>query len=144
MNTSSFRNTALALICLSSMAHATDTTPPTLSIPQTWIEKSGGAFTFKLMLDPQDNVGVDRIEFRSALNTTGAVPANVSWDYYPWDRGVPLQDTFICSAVSIEVRAKDAAGNISAVQRRTFKAPFPVTAPPNLEPKFGGSLNFPV
>lgn len=133
------RIAALALLCLVQSAHAVDTTPPTLTIPQTWIEKSGSFFYFKMNLDPQDETGVDKIEFRSALNSTAALPANAPWSWYPWTRGQPFEIGFNCTSVVFEIRSKDAAGNVSPLQRRTFKAPFPITTAPNLDPMFGPS-----
>lgn len=129
----------LAVSCclvVSHKAQALDTTPPALNIEQTWIEKAGSVYHFKMNLDPQDNVGVDKIEFRTALNTTAAMPANAPWDQHPWTRGEAFDEGFICTAIVIEIRAKDAAGNASPLQRRTFKAPFPVSLAPNVDPKF--------
>lgn len=125
----------LALLAASTV-RAVDTTPPTLLIRQSWIEKIGGAYHFKMNLDPQDDVGVDRLEFRTALNTTAPLPANKPWSVYAWNRGQPFDEIFVCTAIVIEIRAVDAAGNASPLQRRTFKSPFPVSAPPNLDPVF--------
>ncbi|MCB1093140.1 MAG: hypothetical protein KDL87_16495, partial [Verrucomicrobiae bacterium] len=127
-----------------------DTIPPTLDITHTWIEKVGKASYFKMLLDPQDETGlhpgtipddqIRNIEFRSVLNSTAPIPGDGGWNKWPWIRGEPFSIGFNCKAIVIEVRAVDAAGNKSPVQRRTFKTPFPYGTPPNLEPRFPGIL----
>ncbi len=121
----------------SSIANAVDTTPPTLDITHTWIEKrpyyDGKTYSwFSMYLDPRDETGmaVDNILFRSALNTS-TIPANQPWQWMPWTRGERFEIGFICSSCVIEIRARDAAGNLSAVQKRVFTSPFPYTTAPN-------------
>src|SRR3569623_932304 len=137
----------LACLALCDIAAAQDTTPPTLTIRQTWIVKSGTAYHFKMLLDPQDNVGVNKIQFRTALNTTAAIPDSAPWYDYDWNpsmKGMVFDEGFICTAIVIEVRATALAGKASVPQRRTFQAPFPITTAPNLEPKFNPiQLTFP-
>lgn len=122
-----------------------DTIPPTLNITHAWIEKVGSITHFKMLLDPQDETGLpatgpgsSAIWFRSKLNTTTALPANTTWNIWPWQRGVPLDLPFNCSSIVIEIVARDAAGNQSPLQRRTFKTPFPYTTAPNLDVKLSG------
>jgi len=113
-----------------------------LDITHAWVEKTGSIYHFKLMLDPRDETGFNpnsTIVFRSQLNTTAALPASAPFQYYPWQRGVPMDIAFNCTAIVIEVEARDAAGNKSVLQRRTFKAPFPISPEPNLNPRFGST-----
>ncbi len=136
-----------AFVAFSSLAKAVDTTPPTLNITHAWIEKVGSVVHFKMLLDPQDETGFSplvgppptntpgrTIEFRSKLNSTAALPANTPWNTapYPWIRGQPFDIPFNCTSVVFELRAVDAAGNVSPLQRRTFASPFPFSPPPNL------------
>jgi uncharacterized repeat protein (TIGR01451 family) len=118
-------------------AKAVDTTPPTLNITHTWIEKrpyyDGKIYSwFSMYFDPRDETGmaVDNILFRSALNTS-TIPANQPWQWMPWTRGERFEIGFICTSCVIEIRAQDAAGNLSAVQKRVFTSPFPYTTAPN-------------
>ena len=125
----------LLLALFATLAKAADTTPPTLTITRTWIEKMGTRSNFKMLLDPQDETGFapipgTSIQFRSHLNNTAPVAAGTAWNTYPWQRGVPFSIGFTCTACVIEVRAIDAAGNVSPLQRRVFKSPFPYTAAP--------------
>ncbi|MEQ1749509.1 MAG: VCBS repeat-containing protein, partial [Prosthecobacter sp.] len=139
-----------AFLAFSLGAKAVDTTPPTLNITHTWIEKVGTVVHFKMLLDPQDETGFSplvgpppgntpgrTIEFRSKLNSTAALPANTPWNAfpYPWIRGEPFDVPFNCTSVVFELRAVDAAGNVSPLQRRTFASPFPFSPPPNLRPQ---------
>lgn len=125
---------------------AVDTTPPTLNILNTWCEKEGTKTHFKMLLDPRDETGFEpfqAIEFRSKLNSTAPLPANTPWNAarYPWVRGQPFDIPFTCTSVVFELRAVDAAGNVSPLQRRTFKAPFPYrSAPPTLTPMLATSV----
>ncbi|MBL9151910.1 MAG: VCBS repeat-containing protein [Verrucomicrobiales bacterium] len=123
-----------------------DTIPPTLNITHTWMEKAGKVTFFKMLLDPQDETGFDpglsednpktAIEFRSVLNSTAPIPGNGGWQKWAWQRGIPFSVGFNCTSIVIEVRAVDAAGNKSPLQRRTFRVPFPYGPGPNLEPRF--------
>lgn len=135
---SKIRSCLVVLAAFSSLVRAEDTTPPTLDVTQAWIEKVGAVYHFKLMLDPWDETGLPAspLEFRSKLNTTAALAANTPWLEYPWQRGEPMDLAFNCTAIVIEVRVKDAAGHYSPLQRRTFQAPFPLSTPPNVYPKF--------
>lgn len=139
----------LALLILTSQARATDTTPPTLAILNTWCEKEGTKTHFKMFLEIRDETGLPSfptsqmdptaLEFRSALNTTNPPPASAAWNKWPWRRGEAFDIPFTCTAVSFEFRARDAAGNYTPVQRRTFKSPFPYTSgPPALTPMVMG------
>ncbi|GEP42142.1 FG-GAP repeat domain-containing protein [Brevifollis gellanilyticus] len=133
------------LLCLSSV-HAADTTPPTLNVQHTWMEKIGGITHFKMLLDPRDETGfaaLAGIEFRSKLNSTAALPDSTPWNAYPWIRGQPFDIPFNCTSVVFELRARDAAGNVSPLQRRTFASPFPYSTPPNTMAKFGGKFAYP-
>lgn len=136
------------LVAITSLARAVDTTPPTLDITHTWIEKVGSVVHFKMLLDPQDETGFGQfptgtaIQFRSKLNSTAALPANTAWNDYPWIRGEPFDIPFNCTSVVFELRAKDAAGNVSSLQRRTFASPFPFSPPPNLTPQITSGDQF--
>lgn len=134
----------LALSLVAEVAIAVDTTPPTLKILNTWCEKEGTRTHFKMYLDIRDDTGLvqyNTLEFRSALNTTNPPPAAATWNNYPWIRGQAFDIPFTCTAVSFEFRARDAAGNYCAVQRRTFKAPFPyLSGPPTLTPRLATSV----
>lgn len=134
--------TTFVLASLSATASAVDTTPPTLDVPHAWIEKTGSIFHFRMLLDPKDDVGFDPLHtlyFRSALNTTAALPDSKPWLEADWKRGVPFEQNYNCTAIVVELKVKDAAGNFSPMQRRTFKAPFPLSSPPSLNPKFGNT-----
>ena len=136
----------LAMIALAgSPASADDTTPPSLSVPHAWVEKIGTKYAFKLLLDPQDETGVDKIQYRSKINSTLALPDATPWLDWAWQRGTPLMVQVPTTSKSfvIEVRALDAAGNPSPLQRRAFASPFPVSVAPNLEPKFVADRLFP-
>lgn len=137
---------ALVVMFLPCLVHAVDTTPPTLSITHSWVEKVGNVIRFKMILDPRDDIGFEpfqAIEFRTKLNSTAAIPASVPWNEvrYPWVQGQPFDIGFNCTSLVVELRAVDAAGNRSALQRRTFASPFPFSPAPNLEPKFGGTVS---
>ncbi|MBL9114266.1 MAG: DUF11 domain-containing protein [Verrucomicrobiaceae bacterium] len=125
----------LILIALTSFVSAVDTTPPTLDITHTWIERAGTRSNFKMLLDPQDETGLamDAIVFRSALNTS-TIPASNPWQWMPWKRGEPFVLGFTCTSCVIEIRARDAARNLSPVQKRFFQAPFPYSTKVNLVP----------
>ena len=136
-----------ALITLTSVARAVDTTPPTLDITHTWIEKAGTISRFKMLLDPKDETGLlpmtfgtpippnNTIWFRSALNNPNANLSAVAWNMWPWQRGVPFEISFTCTACVIELQARDAAGNVSPVQRRVFSSPFPYSTAPDTSVK---------
>lgn len=138
---------ALILIAFTSVVRAVDTTPPTLNITHTWIEKAGTRSNFKMLLDPKDETGLlpltfgtpipanNTIWFRSALNNPNANLSAVAWNMWPWQRGVPFEIGFTCTACVIELQARDAAGNASAVQRRVFASPFPYSAAPDTSVK---------
>ncbi|MDB6116460.1 MAG: hypothetical protein JWO08_241, partial [Verrucomicrobiaceae bacterium] len=146
-----FSFTALRLMCamVASMAvtqaiAAPDTTAPTLSITHTWIAKSGTKFAFNLLLDPRDETGINQVQHRFKINSTVALPDTTPWiNISPWMRGQPLVITQACTSIVIEVRALDVAGNASPIQRRIFKAPFPLSSAPNFETKFVGEKVFP-
>lgn len=133
-----------ALLTFGQLAHAVDTTPPTLDITHTWIEKrpyyDGKTYSwFSMYLDPRDETGmaVDNILFRSALNTS-TIPAtgpSSQWNWMPWTRGERFEIGFICTSCVIEIRARDAAGNLSPIQKRYFASPFPYSPAPNLTPQ---------
>jgi hypothetical protein len=141
------------LAAFTSLAHAVDTTPPTLSITHTWIEKEGAVSRFKMLLDPKDETGLlpltppnppsapppanNTIWFRSALNNANANLSASPWNMWPWQRGIPFDIGFNCSACVIELQARDAAGNASAVQRRVFQSPFPYSSAPDTDVKLG-------
>lgn len=145
-----------ALVAFSSVALAVDTTPPTLNITHTWIEKVGTRSNFKMLLDPKDETGLlpntfatppsqnhpsnNTIWFRSALNNPNANLSSVAWNWWPWTRDVPFEIGFTCTACVIELQARDAAGNVSAVQRRVFSSPFPYTTAPDTGVKLRLSL----
>jgi len=112
-----------------------DTTPPTLDIPFVWAQKAGAAHAFHLLLDPRDNVGIQKIQVRSKINSTASLPDSTPWVDKPWQNGEPLVVTFTCSSIVIEVRALDAAGNASSLQRRIFASPIPLSTAPNLSAK---------
>ncbi|MBL9145957.1 MAG: VCBS repeat-containing protein [Verrucomicrobiaceae bacterium] len=140
---------ALTLLVLTSFVHAVDTTPPTLNITHTWIEKAGTRSNFKMLLDPKDETGLlpvtfgtppptnNTIWFRSALNNPNANLSALPWNWWPWQRGVPFEIGFTCTACVIELQARDAAGNASAVQRRVFQSPFPYSTAPDTDVKLG-------
>ena len=141
-----------ALVAFTSVARAVDNTPPTLNITHTWIEKAGTRSNFKMLLDPKDETGLlpvtfgtpipanNTIWFRSALNNPSANLSAVAWNMWPWERGVPFEIGFTCTACVIELQARDAAGNASAVQRRVFSSPFPYSTAPNTSVKLELSL----
>jgi hypothetical protein len=116
-----------------------------LDIQHTWVEKISGKTYFKMLLDPKDDVGFTpsaAIQFRSKLNSMAALPDNTPWNTYPWVRGTPFEVTYNSTSVIFEVRAIDAAGNVSPLQRRTFASPFPLSTAPNLDPKLVSALPF--
>lgn len=127
-----------AFLTLSQLVHAVDTTPPTLEITHTWIEKQGAYSRFKMFLDPQDETElpgqIGTIFFRSALNTS-TIPASQPWQMMPWLRSEPFDIGFNCTSCVIELRVKDSAGNYSPVQKRTFSSPFPYSPEPNQRPQ---------
>lgn len=139
----------VALLAFAPALRAADTTPPTLTITHTWIEKQGTRSNFKMHLDPKDETGLlpltfgtppptnNTIWFRSALNNPNANLSAVAWNWWPWQRGVPFEIGFTCSACVIELQARDAAGNVSATQRRVFQSPFPYTSAPDTDVKLG-------
>ena len=139
----------LILIALTSFVSAVDTTPPTLKITHTWIEKAGTRSNFKMLLDPADETGLlpqtfgspppanNTIWFRTALNNPNANLSALAWNWWPWQRGTPFEIGFTCTACVIELQARDAAGNASAVQRRVFQSPFPYTSAPDTDVKLG-------
>ena len=112
-----------------------DTTPPTLDIPFVWAQKVGASHAFHLLLDPRDNVGIQKIQVRSKINSTANLLDSTPWVDKPWQNGDPLVVTFTCTSIVIEVRALDAAGNASPLQRRTFAAPIPIGTAPSLSAK---------
>jgi uncharacterized repeat protein (TIGR01451 family) len=112
-----------------------DTTPPTLDIPFVWAQKAGAAHAFHLLLDPRDDVGIQKIQVRSKINSTASLPDSTPWVDSPWQNGEPLVVTFKCNSIVIEVRALDAAGNASSLQRRIFASPIPISTAPNLSAK---------
>ena len=126
---------SVALLLSTSSLTAADTTPPTLDITHTWIEQVATIPHFKMYLDPRDETGmnIDNILFRSALNTS-TIPATNPWQNMPWTRGEPFDLAFKCTSCVVEIRARDAAGNLSPVQKRYFASPFPYSAEPNLKP----------
>ena len=136
-----------ALVAFTSVARAVDTTPPTLNITHTWIEKAGTRSNFKMLLDPKDETGLlpvtfgtppptnNTIWFRSALNNPNANLSAVAWNWWPWQRGVPFEIGFTCTACVIELQARDATGNVSATQRRVFASPFPYSTAPDTSVK---------
>lgn len=136
-----------ALVTLTSFVRAVDTTPPTLNITHTWIEKAGTRSNFKMLLDPKDETGLlpqtfgspipanNTIWFRSALNNPNANLSALAWNWWPWQRGVPFEIGFTCTACVIELQARDAAGNVSATQRRVFASPFPYSTAPDTSVK---------
>lgn len=140
---------ALLLIALTSSVRAVDTTPPTLNITHTWIEKAGTRANFKMLLDPADETGLlpltfgapipsnNTIWFRSALNNPNANLSSLAWNWWPWQRGVPFEIGFTCKSCVIEIQARDAAGNVSSVQRRVFQSPFPYSSGPDTDVKLG-------
>lgn len=132
-----------ALVAFTSVARAVDTTPPTLDITHTWIEKQGSISRFRMLLDPQDETGlpgqIGTIFFRSALNKPAVNLSGVGWNMMPWTRGVPFDLAFTCTACVIELQARDAAGNASPIQRRVFQSPFPYKTAPNLSVKLENS-----
>lgn len=134
---------AALLTFLIPVSHAADTTPPALSVPHTWVEKVGTQHAFKLLLDPQDETGVDKIQYRFKVNSTLPLPDGTAWVDWLWQRGQPLRVQAAAKSMVIEVRALDAAGNPSPLQRRSFASPFPVSVAPNLEPKFVAEKLFP-
>lgn len=136
---------ALLLLALVTTAGAADTTAPTLEIQHTWVEKVSGKTTFKMLLDPKDDTGFTpnaAIQFRSKLNSVAPLPDNTPWETYPWVRGRAFEIAYNCTSVIFEVRAIDAAGNVSPLQRRTYASPFPLSTAPNLEPKLVSALPF--
>ncbi len=112
-----------------------DTTAPTLDIPFVWAQKAGAAHAFHLLLDPRDDVGIQKIQVRSKINSTASLPDSTPWVDSPWQNGEPLVVTFKCNSIVIEVRALDAAGNASSLQRRIFASPIPLSTAPNLSAK---------
>lgn len=138
-----------ALVASYSVGRAADTTPPTLNITHTWIEKAGTVSHFKMLLDPKDETGLlpmtfgtppptnNTIWFRSALNNPNANLSAVAWNWWPWQRGQAFDIAFTCTACVIELQARDAAGNVSAVQRRVFQSPFPYSSAPDTDVKLG-------
>ncbi len=135
----------LACTACSLSALAIDTTPPTLTITHTWMEKDllvPAKTHFKMYLDPRDETGLvpvsaQTILFRSALNTS-TIPATAVWHGMPWKRGEAFDLPFTCTSCVIELMVQDAAGNQSPVQKRTFASPFPFSPPPNLSPIIAG------
>lgn len=131
---------ALTLIALTSFVRAVDTTPPTLKITHTWMEKVGSVTHFKMYLDPQDETGLGQVSvfntlwFRSALNTS-TIPASNPWQVMPWKRSEPFDLPFNCTSCVIELKVQDSSGNFSAVQSRYFASPFPYSPAPNLTPQ---------
>ena len=146
-----------AFVAITSLANAVDTTPPTLDITHTWIEKrpyyDGKTYSwFSMYLDPRDETGLlpitpppttnpptpppanNTIWFRSALNTS-TIPANAAWNWMPWTRGERFEIGFICTSCVIQIHARDAAGNLSPVQTRYFASPFPYSPAPNVTPQ---------
>ena len=115
---------------------AVDATPPTLNVLQSWIEKIGTPYAFKLLIDASDDVGVNKIQVRSKINVTTALPDTTPWTDWAWQRDQPVDIRYACKSIVIELRALDAAGNASPIQRRIFKTPFPLGTAPNLTPKF--------
>lgn len=139
----------VALLAFAPILRAVDTTPPTLTITHTWIEKQGTRSNFKMLLDPKDETGLQEqfgpglpgvIYFRTALNNPSVNLSSTGWNLMPWERGVPFSIGFTCSACVIELRARDAAGNYSPVQRRVFQSPFPYSAAPDTSVKLKLSL----
>lgn len=131
---------------------AADTTAPRLTAPHTWIQKESGFFRFNLLLDPQDDVGIERLEVREKINAT-TIPANVPWreavqngigsSEVPWKPEEPLKLEFNCTSMVLQVRAVDTSGNYSEVITRTYKSPFPLSPALNLTPTFSSpALNF--
>jgi len=112
-----------------------DTTAPTLDIPFVWAQKVGAAHAFHLLLDPRDDVGIQKIQVRSKINSTANLPDSTPWVDKPWQNGEPLVVTFTCNSIVIDVRALDAAGNASSLQRRIFASPIPLGTAPNLSAK---------
>lgn len=142
-----------ALLAFTSLLRAVDTTPPTLDITHTWIEKQGTVSRFKMLLDPKDETGLlpqtfgspiptnNTIWFRSALNNPNVNLSAVAWNWMPWTRGQPFEIAFTCTACVIELQARDAAGNASPVQRRVFSSPFPYSTAPDTSVKLNMSLS---
>ena len=142
--TAKTRLVSVALSCclgIGTITHADDTVPPSLTILQSWVEKVGTVNHFKFLVIPKDNVGIDKIEWRAALGTTTALADNAPWTTYAqWtlaNQTKIIDLPFTGTSNVIELRAKDAAGNASVPQQRSFQSPFTVLpAPINLEPRF--------
>lgn len=122
---------------------AADTTTPSLSVTHSWVQKVGTAHAFKLLLDPQDETGIDKVQYRFVINSKIPIPGTTAWTDLAWQRDTPLTVQQVCKSIQIEMRALDAAGNASAIQKREFSSPFPLGTAPNLYPKFVGEKLFP-
>lgn len=134
----------LAFGAQSASAQAPDTTPPTLDVTHSWIRKESGLYVFRMLLDPSDDRGIQKLEYREKINTT-SIPSSTPWseafqngiDYYgvPWRVNEPFELAFNCTSLVVQFRAVDTSGNVSPVVTRTFKSPFPLSNAPNLDPK---------
>ncbi|HYF35985.1 MAG TPA: FG-GAP-like repeat-containing protein, partial [Prosthecobacter sp.] len=143
---------AAGMVAISLTGWAADTTTPSLGASHTWIQKEGSLLRFNLLLDPQDDQGIQRLEVREKINAT-TIPANAPWreavqngigsSEVPWKPEQPLTLEFNCTSMVLQVRAVDTSGNYSEVITRTYKSPFPLSPAPDLAPAFGGTpLNF--
>jgi uncharacterized repeat protein (TIGR01451 family) len=112
-----------------------DTTPPALAITHSWVEKSGTGFAYRFLLDVTDNSGLQKVQARWKTGSTANLPDSTPWIDKPWLNGTPFTLTLTAATAVIEIRAVDAAGNASPLQRRTFAAPAVLSAPPLLVPK---------
>ncbi|MBL9117285.1 MAG: VCBS repeat-containing protein [Verrucomicrobiaceae bacterium] len=133
---------AAIYFAIASVAMASDSTPPLLSITHSWVQKVGTAHAFKLLLDPQDETGIDKVQYRFVINSKIPIPGATAWTDLAWQRDTPLTVQQVCKSIQIEMRALDAAGNASAIQKREFSSPFPLGTTPNLYPKFVGEKLF--
>jgi uncharacterized repeat protein (TIGR01451 family) len=135
--------TPLAVLAFAALPLlAVDTTPPALSVTHSWVQKVGTAHAFKLLLDPQDETGINKVQHRFLINSKLSIPDATAWTDLSWQRDTPLTVQQVCKSITIQIRALDAAGNASAIQERRFAAPFPLSTAPDLYPKFVGEKVF--
>jgi hypothetical protein len=97
---------SIVAVLLALPVLAVDTTPPELSVPHAWVEKVGTQYAFKLLLDPQDETGVDKIQYRYKVNSTLALPDATAWVDWAWQRGTPLRVQVAAKSFVIEVRGR--------------------------------------
>jgi hypothetical protein len=107
---------------LPSAAAAQDTVPPTITLKSVAVLPNGSRFDFIFLVDAQDDVGLQGLEYRGQVNGGPLDPFRP----FPYIPNYPIVPTVHCNSFRFDIRAVDLAGNVSETITKRFNAPYDV------------------